>query len=190
MLAVIVALSVALMSPAAPRPIDHRQVDKQPDFTPPAVRFAPLGVKVTFRLARGRIVRDCTVETFGDPDGHWLDNPCQNIAAPEFMNLIGIGEETEGRMTALLTLEANRRTVDTGTATGRLIVRSSASFELAPDGSVTRCAPERAIGSIDRFDLCRGGFPRRERPFQPATDQESRQGVLTLSFYLDSDTTA
>lgn len=155
-----------------------------PASAPPAVRFAPFAVRVSFRVAPGRIVSGCAVELRGNPDGHWHDDPCRHVAAPSFVALIGLDEQARGRVTSVLTLEANGRSVDAGPASGRLIFRTEARFQLGADGTISGCAMGEPVGTGGQVDLCRAGFPQRPDPFLPAATG-GRAGRLSLSFSLE-----
>ncbi len=148
------------------------------------VRFAPFVVRVTMDIAHGRRVSGCTVQTEGDPDAHWLDNPCGNIADPTFLGDAGLDENAAGHVTVLLRMEANGAATSRDTPPGTLTSRTSISFDVGPDGAVTRCDREERTGDGQEFPLCLG-FPPGPTPFEAATHGEAaRAGRLSLSFYL------
>lgn len=168
----------ALVSPTAAQSYEQQRAE------PRAVRFVPFVVKVSFRVAPGPVVSECAVALVGNPDPHWLDNPCGNIASSAFLRMIGVNPQTEGRMTSLLTLQADGRTADTGVVAGRLMFRTEARFQLGAGGAISRCAMGDSVGTGGQVNLCQLSFPRRPNPFPPAAEN-GRLGLLSLSFYLE-----
>lgn len=188
MLISLLALAAAHAAPPAPAPAAPPaailRLAWQQGTAPPAVRFAPFVVRVTFQVAPGHAVSGCAVELLGNPDAHWHDDPCRHIAAAPFLALIGLDEQAQGRVTAVLALEANGRSVDAGAVSGRRTFRTEARFELGADGTLMRCAMGEPVGTGGQVDLCQAGFPRRPNPFTPMADG-ARVGLLSLSFYLE-----
>lgn len=171
-------------APAAPPAAISRLAWQQQRAAPPAVRFAPFAVRVSYRVAPGLAVSDCAVALVGNPEPHWHDDPCRHIATAAFLGLVGVDQRAEGRMTALVTLEADGRSVDAGAVAGRLIFRTEARFQLGADGAIARCAMGEPVGTGGQVNLCQAGFPRRPDPFLPAAGN-SRLGLLSMSFYLE-----
>jgi hypothetical protein len=152
--------------------------------TPPPVRFTPVAVRVSFRVAPGGVVSDCSVALSGNPEPHWHDDPCGNINSAPFLDVMGIDPQSSGRMTLLLALETNGRAVDPGEVPGRLSFRSQVRFTLAESGAIAACEADAPIGGGERIDLCRTGFPTRPEPFVRAGGaQEPRRGTLSFSLY-------
>lgn len=181
LLAAQAVLPAAVQTAAGPQAV---MSDLALQAAPPAVRFAPFAVKVRFRLSPGHAVSDCAVELIGNPEPHWHDDPCRHIATSSFLALVGVDRETGGRMTALVALEADRRSADAGPLRGRLMFRSEARFQVGADGAVSDCAVGDAVGTGGQLNLCRSAFPRRPNPFLPAA-ASSRSGLISMSFYLE-----
>jgi hypothetical protein len=151
---------------------------------PPPVRFAPVAVRVAFRVAPGGVISDCSVALTGNPESHWHDDPCRHINSAPFLNVMGIDSQASGRMTLLLALETNGRAVDPGEVPGRLTFRSRVRFTLAESGAISACEAEAPMGGGERIDLCRTAFPQRPEPFVRAGGpQEPRNGTLSFSLY-------
>lgn len=176
-------VALAVPAPAAPMAAISRLAWQQ-GAAPRAVRFAPFAVKVRFRVAPGLAVSECAVELVGNPEPHWHDDPCRHIAASAFLGLIGVDQSAEGRMTALVALEADGRSVDAGAVPGRLMFRTEARFQLRADGTISSCAMGDPVGTGGQVNLCQAGMPRRLDPFLPAAGN-SRLGLLSMSFYLE-----
>ena len=152
--------------------------------SPSPLRFAPMAVRVSFHVAPGQVVSDCTVALTGNPDPHWRDDPCRNLAADAFLQAVGIDRQASGRMTLLLTLEANGSVVDPGEVPGTLTFRSRANFTLDESGAISACESDVPIGGGERIDLCQAGFPARPEPFVRASPpQNRRSGRLSFSLY-------